>query len=587
MSYGTYGFDPAMAADADRIFQLVVDTMFNQGQVDANVRNALMSQYGTYRNSIINDVLTKANQAGRTPDQQMIQESIHGFVTNVIQSYANRGPMGGSYGGYGQPVGYGGQPAGFGGYGGAPIGGSYGGYGQPAGYGGYQAGTLYSNPRYHMGQPGYNQPAGYGGYQGGYQGGYRGGYVPQQTPQASNTAAVTASRYGAMDSVPQSSTQAPTNIFNQPVTDQQAKVEYNSPMVLNTEEVKTEKFTGSKRVVRIGSDVMADMFVGKLSKPVLHFRDFMKQMSSLVTSKNQFMMVQVQVPKLIKSPIQGISALMQKMAAFITADVAANGNSTDAIPGLFKRFYTEWIKESGEAHAELTKFLVDEFNHRLYCGYLFNSGNGHLKISSLDDIFELCDPNTSIQQIKAWQQSHDYMSHLANVIYHSIISVFLGRNDYRLTNANNPDDNRLTASIFSDLSVNGFMLKDSFRALHKAIDNAKIDPATATAIPALYTATNEHAVILVPRIFVYTNLAPAGFVTGDYAKPCIEHEVVTVSNVLEDYLVAGYKALNTNGSTPVVQGVLCTGSSMFGFQVGTNTSKHLFIGPAKDPVVSF
>ena len=580
MSYGTYGFDPAMAADADRIFQLVVDTMFNQGQVDANVRNALMSQYGTYRNSIINDVLTKASQAGRTPDQQMIQESIHGFVTNVIQSYANRGPMGGAYGGYGQPIGYG-QPAGYGGYG-APMGAGYGGYGQPAGYGGYQAGTLYSNPRYHMGQPGYGQPSGYVGYQGGY----RGGYVPQQTPQASNTAAVTASRYGVVDTAPQQEQQTQFNVFNQPAQ-KQTKVEYNTPMVLTTEEVKTEKFTGSKKVTRIGSDVMADVFIGKLSKTVLNFRDFMKQMSPLVTSKNQFMMVQVQMPKIIKAKLRGVSALMQKMSAFISADISANGNSADVIPGLFKRFYAEWIKESGEAHKELTKFLVDEFNSHLYCGYLFDGGSGHLKISSLDDIFELCDSNTTVQQIKAWQQSPDYMTHLSNVIYHSIISVFLGRNDYRMTNANNQDDVRMMSSIFSDLSVNGFLLKDSFQALHKAIDNAKIDPATATAIPALYSTINEHTVILVPRILVYTNLAPAGFVTGDYANPSITREVASVSNVLEDYLVAGYKALNTNGTTPVVQGVLCTGTSMFGFQVGTNTSKHLFIGPAKDPVVSF
>ena len=169
MGYGNFGFDPAMAADADRIFTLVADTMFNQGQIDANMRNALMSQYGTYRSSIINDVVTKASQSGQAPDQQMIQESIHGFITNVIQSIASRPPTG-SYGGYG--TGYG-QPM-CGGYG-QP---SYGGYGAAVGtYGGYQAGTLYTNPRYHQ-SPGYGQPA-YGGYQG-YQS-YRGGYMPQNT----------------------------------------------------------------------------------------------------------------------------------------------------------------------------------------------------------------------------------------------------------------------------------------------------------------------------------------------------------------------------------------------------------------------
>lgn len=585
MSYG-YGFDPAMAADADRIFQLVVDTMFNQGQLDANQRNVLMSQYGTYRSSIINDVVTQASAAGRQPDQQMIQESIHKFVTNVIQSYANR-PQMGAYGGYGQPV-YG-QPT-YGGYGApAPMGAPYGGYGQPAGYAGYQAGTLYSNPRYHMGQPGYGQPAGYQGYQGGY----RSAYVPQQQGQVYTSASVTASRYGNVATPapqPQQLVQQPvTNVgspFDRPAQ-KQSKVEYNSPMVLNTEEVKTDKFTGSKQTVRIGSDSMADVFIGKLSKPVMNFREFMKRMSSLVTSKNQFMMVQVQMPKILKAKAAGVNALLQKMAAFLNADMAANGNGIDAIPGIYKRFYAEWIKETGDAHKELTRILVDEFNHHLYCGYLFNGGSGHLKISSLDDIFELCDTNTNVEQIKAWQQSPNYMTHLSSVIYHSILSLFLGRNDYRTLNANNQDDNRLVASIYADLSVDGFMVKDSFVALTKAIMNKNVESTTASAIPALNTTINEHAIILVPRILVYTNLAPAGFVCGDYAHPSINREVAEVSNVLEDYITAGYKALNTNGTTPVVQGVLCTGVSMFGFQVGTNTSKHLFIGPAKDPVVSF
>ena len=103
---------------------------------------------------------------------------------------------------------------------------------------------------------------------------------------------------------------------------------------------------------------------------------------------------------------------------------------------------------------------------------------------------------------------------------------------------------------------------------------------------ALNAAIGDRAVILVPRVFVYTNLAPAGFVVGDYANPNLTREVASVSNVLEDYLVAGYKALNTNGTTPVVQGVICTGTSMFGFQAGTNTSKHIFIGASKDPVIT-
>lgn len=563
MNYGTYGFDPAMAADADRIFQLVVDTLFNQGQLDANQRNVLMNQYGTYRSSIINDVITKASQSGRTPDQQMIQESIHGFVTNVIQSLsAQRQNMGG-YSGY--------NPGG------------YVSYGQQPGYTGYQPNTFYSNPMYSTGQVGYGQPS---GYHSNYQPNGYNGYAPQPI---SNSAAVTASRYAstAPSQQPQQSTPATGNVFERTAAANERKVEYNAPMVLSDESISTEKFSGSKKTVRISSDQMADVLIGKFTKPVLNFRDFVKRASSLITSKNQFAMIQVQVPKLLKAPAREVNALIQKFSAFINTDMASNSNSLEFMPDLFKRFYAEWVKETGDAHKELTRILVDEFNNHTFCGYLFNGGYGRLKIGALDDILELMDKNTTVERIKEWQQSSEYMLHLSSLIYHSIICPFLGRNDYRVYNPNKVDDRRIISTIFQDLTISGFSVSDSFAAMTKAVSTSQIDPETASAIPALNETINEHAIVMVPRIFVYTNLAPAGIVTGDYAHPSISREVVTVSNILEDYLVAGFKALNTNGTTPVVQGILCAGISMYGFNVGTNTQKHLYIGPAKDPVITF
>ena len=564
MNYGTYGFDPAMAADADRIFQLVVDTLFNQGQLDANQRSVLMNQYGTYRSSIINDVVTKASQAGRVPDQQMIQESIHGFVTNVIQSLNT-------------------QRQNIGGYMGYTPNNSYIGYGQQPGCytTGYQPNNAYSNPMISAGQIGYGQPS---GYQSNYQPNGYNGYVSRPV---SNSAAVTASRYtNTAQAERQQPSSAAGNVFERNAT-APGKVEYNAPMVLNEETVNTEKINGSKKTVRIGSDQMADVLIGKFTKPVRNFRDFVKRASSLITNKNQFVMVQVQVPKLLKAPAREVNALIQKFSDFINRDMASNSNSLEFMPDLFKRFYAEWVKETGDAHKELTRILVDEFNNHTFCGYLFNSGIGRLKINALDDILELLDKNTTIERIKEWQQSPEYMIHLASLIYHSIISPFLGRNDYRVYNPNNEDDRRIISTIFQDLSVSGFSVSDSFAALTKAISSSKIEPETASAIPALNATINEHSIIMVPRIFVYTNLAPAGFVTGDYANPTISREVATVSNMFEDYLVAGFKALNTNGTTPVVQGVLCTGISMYGFNVGTNTQKHLYIGPAKDPVITF
>ena len=579
MSYGNYGFDPAMAADADRIFTLVVDTMFNQGQIDVNMRNAIMSQYGTYRSSIINDVVTKASQANRAPDQQMIQESIHGFVTNVMQSIASR-QSAGTYGGYG--AGYG-QPV-------------YGGYGQPqygvGTYGGYQTGTLYTNPRYHS-NPGYGQPQ-YGGYQGyqGYQNNaYRGGYIPQQQqPQGTATASVTASRFTpSPDQIPM---QAPVQqVVNTPAQTytppQDKKVEYSSPMELSNEKVENARYKGTKKIVRIGSDHMCDIFNVTLNKPVLNFKEFIKTFVPNVTSKNQYIMASVQVPKLIKAKSAEVSALMQKIATTLNASIAMTGNGFDAVSKLYSKFYSEFSKESGEAHKALSKFLVDEFNTHAACGYLFGPGVGHtLKIDTLDDIFELYDKNTSSATIREWQKNPNYETHLAAIIMRSIFSIFLGRNGYQMINTNDPDHNGIVSSIFADLSSDNVAVKDSFALLTKAIVSKNVDAATATAIPALNSAVAERTLVLVPRIYVYTNLAPAGFVTGDYAAPNINHEIATVTNVLEECIVAGFKALATTGSAPVIQGIVCTGPAMYGFVAGYNAEKHVYVTSAKDPIVT-
>ena len=579
MSYGTFGFDPAMAADADQIFQLVVDTMFNQGQIDANMRNAIMSQYGTYRNSIINDVVTKASQAGRAPDRQTIQESIHGFVTNVMQSIASR-PAAGAYGGYGAGFG---QPI-YSGYG-QP---QYGGYVNPAGsYGAYQAGTLYTNPRYHQGTCGQPQYGGYQGYQG--NGVYRGGYVPQQEPQSTAAASVTASRYTPAQ--PSTPAQAPAQTMNNTPADVYAqknnKVEYTSPMELNNEHIENQKFKGTKRTIRIGSEHMCDVFTVSVTNPIATFREFIKTFVPNVTSKNQFIMANVRVPKLIKAKAAEVSALLQKMAAVINSVISTSGNGYDATTKIYSKFYSEFIKESGDAHKALSAFLVDEFNTHAACGYLFGSGVGHtLKIDTLDDIFELYDKGTSSATIREWQKSPAYESHLSAIIVRSIFSVFLGRNEYQFVQRNNPANNGIVSSVFADLTADGISVKDSFSLLTRAIDSKNVDAATATAVPALNAAVDDCTLILVPRIYVYTNLAPAGFVTGDYASPNINHEIASFTNVLEECLVSGYKSLATNGSTPVVRGVVCTGPAMYGFIAGMNTNKHLYVTSVKEPIVT-
>lgn len=568
MSFTNYGFDPSMAADADQIFQSVIDIIHSQGQIDANTRNMVMSQYGTYRNSIISGVMSKAAQAGRSADRQMIQDAIHSFVANVLQSP----PRAGSYGGYGSVYGQS----------------QYGGYGQVYG-GGYPppqpTGTFYPNPNWQTSQPAYGQSS-YGGYPSGQM---TGGYTPgvYGTPSAS----VTASRFSSGSQTPTVPNQAPTSRPISTPADAYAinntKIEYTAPMEISRETINNSMFSGTKRVIRISSENMCDVFNVTLAKPVIDFKDFFKTFSANITSKNQFIMANVQTYKLIKAKAVEVSALLQKFAAILNKSIAESGGDLELTHKHFSKFYTEFVKESGAAHKALSNFLVDEFNATVACGYLFGPGIKHkLVIDSLDDIFELYDENTKDKCIREWRQCPNYKLHLSAVIKRAIFSIFLGRNKYQMVNVSDNSNNGIISSVFKDLSADGISVKDSFSVLTKAIMAKSIDGATASAVPALNAAISENTIFLVPRTYIYTTLVPAGFIIGDYANLEIDHVISQVSSTLEDCIVAGYKALVSDNTTPVIRGIICSGAAMYGFRCGANADKHVYIAPITDPIIT-
>ena len=101
------------------------------------------------------------------------------------------------------------------------------------------------------------------------------------------------------------------------------------------------------------------------------------------------------------------------------------------------------------------------------------------------------------------------------------------------------------------------------------------------AAKELYGEIGNQTIVLVPRVVVYTNLAPAGFVRGDYASMSITRIWSQVSNILEDCLTAGFKALNTTASAITVNGVIDAANNLYPFSLGVTTDGNMFVGKSR------
>lgn len=570
MAYSNYGMDPNMAADMDRIFFDVLSVMMNNGSIDVGARNFCDNQYRQFRHAILGGIPNKANATGRPIDLNLIQDAVHEFIQNVLTSYKT------------QPAGYGAMPGGY------PVGGMYaGGLGAytsyPAGgaYGGAPMGTAYHNPAYgNSGYPvGGGYPGAYSSYRNRYPGNGQGCYQYGDPMGPTATQSTNADRYSAMSKTASSMPQQPP--VNNPVLNvtpaAAPKVEYSKPQECDTSSISNALFTGTKKVLYLGEKQYMDFIVGNMSKPVLSMRDFLANCDKMGDNKLKFYMAKVATPKVLNAPIRDITAVIQKLGAVVAKELA-DGNGVPVLKKAFFRFHTEFMKESGAAADAIRKFLIDEFNDLASCGYLFKTTKGHLRIDCLDDIMELFNENTTNPDIKEWQKEASYFSTLAIAVHRAILSMFAGTNAYHVCQFNNPADRKVISAVFADLGIDGNTVGDGFFNLFSAISSKEISAEVSKTTKELYAEMQNRTVILVERNMVYTNFAPAGLVTGDYGRTNIKRIWNTVSNIIEDCLTAGYKALNTTCGTVTTVGVIDASGNLYPFTVGVTTDGNMYMG---------
>ena len=593
MSYVNYGLDPALEADADNIFAATLDTSVRSGLIDNNQCNFLSQSYAQCRRSIVPAIMQRARDANLTLDGNLIQTVIHEWIRNVLQTY--RPPMPG-YAGYPQ-----------GGYqqGGYPQGGyPQGGY--PQG-GGYSAGTMYVNPRFNppaqvaggYPQGGYPQ----GGYpQGGYpQGGYpQGGYPQngyQQPPQGqqSLTDQTNADRYSnplapvpqqQQAPVAQQQNWAPYGVATvQPETDKD--VAYTPPQEVDETPINTKDVDGTYRYARLAKDNYLSVLIAQFKTPVRNVSEFRKRAQEVIPTKGAyFFMGSVFIPRVIDLPMQETAALIQKFGAVINQSLASRTTTVKDVKDAFMKFNLEIMKEAKASTAPLLQFLIDEFNAHVASGYLFNDKGGRLRIDSLEDILDLYDMNTKNLDIQLWQKSPAYLNDLSSIVYRSILSLFVGKNGYRMLMVNNREDQKVIASALSDVGTSIANVSSGFFRFIDTINSKQIQHDVAAEMKDVYTEAMTKTVLLSPRVFMDTNLAPAGWIRGDYSAVCLTKIISHISNVLELYLATGYKFFEEKSSLIPFEGWLNTNSATYKFAIGATVDSHMFIGPAKDPIYS-
>ena len=571
MAYSNYGMDPNMAADMDRIFCDVLTVMMNNGSIDVNARNFCDTQYRQFRHAILGSIPQKAQAANRPIDLNLIQDAVHEFIQNVLTSFKSQS----AYGGYPQ----GGYPAGgmynggLGAYTSYPAGGMY---GVPP-----QMGTSYHNPAYGGG-------TGYSGYPSGGYGSYRRypgannipcGYEPAGPTATQST---NADRYSTLTkSQPAQPTHNPVNsILNTQSATTQQKVEYTKPTECDSAAISNSTFTGSKKVLFLGNKQYIDVIIGSTVKPISNVKELLNRCSSFSDNKLKFIMASTKMPKVINAPVREITALVQKLGAVVAKELQ-DGSGAAQMKKAFFRFHTEFMKESGTAADALRNFIIEEFNDLVAGGYLFKDITGHLVIDCLDDIMELYNENTTNVDIKEWQKSASYFSVLSIAVYRSILGLFVNGDHYHICQTSNPQDRRIIGATFGDLGTDTMSVNEAFFTLFNAVSSKEISAEASKAAKELYGEIGNQTIVLVPRVIVYTNLAPAGFVRGDYASVNITRIWSQVSNILEDCLTAGFKALNTTASAITVNGVIDAANNLYPFSLGVTTDGNMFIGKSR------
>lgn len=577
------GLDPNLPPTANGIIKQMLDVMLSRGDINANLASFCMGQYQQYCNSIYAAIGQKAQQLNQQITPQLIQEIIQSWLTGVLQScqsnpqqmqYMQQQPV---YGGYQQQ-----QPV-------------YGGY-QQQGYPqqGYPVGTMYRNPNF----PTYNQmPQGY--QQQGYpqqvyqqSQGYPGagtyqqaqGYPGNVQQSQSSVDSVNNARYAA----PQPQVAQPAsrgNVFNNlqtPAKQQQAKSDsYVPPQDMNSDKVlDNNAFSGKQKLFRLTSGNYLNLSYGEL-RGIYTSKDAVKsKLAWLHNMPNYFTQVLTSIAKVIDAPQKEVAVLISKYNALLSA--TTSGTMTHvAIRDMFTKFHVAFMAEKSEAAKAMTKFAIDEFNELVASGYLFTSKGGHLKISSFEDIVELYNENTTDACIQEWQKADNFFAMLGNIVMRAVLAPYLGSCGYTFLSYGNSEHQKVYSALFGDMKVNNVSLVDLGLILKSAADNGKIPTDAATAATVLSKELMDKTVIAVPRMMVFSNLAPENWIFGVYADPKILRAFNSPTNVMEYCIALSYPKVNTAGGPVVADMYLEYQSVDFRLTFGVTTDHAVIVNMKK------
>lgn len=365
-----------------------------------------------------------------------------------------------------------------------------------------------------------------------------------------------------------------------------AEIGYSEPSLLGRTDVGAPLINGTCSTHRLSESRYADVYTGEIDIPITGMRQLKQLMCPVLNSNHEyFILVKGRTPVVIGNNRNEIVALICKLRNLLNAKIASTYSDHMKVLQLFREFFMilhNDIEKKNPAALDLQRFFVNEFNLRAAGGCLFSKGSGKFTIGDLDSVLEFIDTSTKNELARSWQQAgENYFRSFANMLVTSVFDPVMQTGDYTLldTSADKPMNRQILTNLFPSLKVGNVSVNTAIYNLYETLITSSMTKELTSDTKSLKTQLDDKVVMLAPRVYITTSLAPGGgWIGGDYGAHSITRVVSKVSNFVEDMIYKYLHTLRRSDPRPMaVECELTSGISTYQFTAGIMISDYLYL----------
>lgn len=365
-----------------------------------------------------------------------------------------------------------------------------------------------------------------------------------------------------------------------------AEIGYSEPTLLGRIDVGAPLINGTCSTHRLSESRYADVYTGEIDIPITGMKQLKQLMCPILNSNHEyFILVKCKTPVVIGNNRNEIISLICRLRNLLNMKIASTYSDHMKVLQLFKEFFMDLhndIEKKNPAALDLQRFFVNEFNLRAAGGCLFSKGSGKFTIGDLDSILEFIDPSTKNELARGWQQvGENYFRSFANMLVTSIFDPVMQTGDYKLldTSADKPMNRQILTNLFPSLKVGNVAVNTAIYDLYETIITSSMTKEQTSDIKSLKTQLDDKVVMLAPRVYITTSLAPGGgWISGDYGAHSITKVVSKASNFVEDMIYKYLYTMKRSDPRPTaVECELTSGISTYQFTAGIMISDYLYL----------